>query len=165
MVTVEYLRMLFAYQQLANTQLLNAAEGLSDVELDLHPIAAHDSIRETCVHLFSAEWMWCNRLNGVSPTAMLDPADFPSLESIRVRWQSETQALQQFIDRLSATDIEKPASYVRRGITYATPIWQILVHVAQHSTQHRSELAAMLTILGRSPGELDIIRYLRGEWE
>jgi uncharacterized damage-inducible protein DinB len=164
MVTVEYLRTLFAYHGKANTRLLNVADGLSDAELDQHPIAAHGSLRETFVHTISAEWMWRNRLSGVSPAAMLNPADFPSLESIRVRWQSETAAMQQLIDGLSATDIEAPMSYTRRGTTYSTPVWQILVQVANHGTQHRSELAAMLTILGRSPGELDFIRYLRGEW-
>ena len=40
------------------------------------------------------------------------------------------------------------------------PIWQVLSHVANHGTQHRSEAAEMLTAIGRSPGELDLIFYL-----
>jgi uncharacterized damage-inducible protein DinB len=39
------------------------------------------------------------------------------------------------------------------------PVWQMLVHVMNHGTQHRSEAAAVLTAEGRSPGELDIINY------
>lgn len=164
MVTVAYVQTLFEYHKKADQRIFAAAEGLTDAQLDQRPIAAHSSLRETFVHSISATWMWHNRLSGVSPTAMLDPAEFPSLQSIRVRWLAETAALQQFIDRLSAADIEKPVTYVRRGTSYTTLLWQILMHVDHHSTQHRSELAAMLTVLGRSPGELDIISHFRGEW-
>jgi uncharacterized damage-inducible protein DinB len=39
------------------------------------------------------------------------------------------------------------------------PVWQMLVHVVNHGTQHRAEVAALLTAEGRSPGELDLINY------
>jgi uncharacterized damage-inducible protein DinB len=39
------------------------------------------------------------------------------------------------------------------------PVWQMLVHVVNHGTQHRSEAAALLSAEGRSPGELDMINY------
>ena len=40
------------------------------------------------------------------------------------------------------------------------PLWQQLAHLANHSTQHRSEVAEMLTQMGRSPGDLDLMQYL-----
>ena len=44
---------------------------------------------------------------------------------------------------------------------YVTPLWQVLLHLANHGTQHRSEVAAELTRAGRSPGNLDYIVYIR----
>ena len=38
-------------------------------------------------------------------------------------------------------------------------LWQTMVHVVNHGTQHRSEAAVLLTIMGRSPGDLDLIDF------
>jgi uncharacterized damage-inducible protein DinB len=36
----------------------------------------------------------------------------------------------------------------------------MMLHVANHGTQHRSEVAAMLTGFDQSPGSLDLLDYL-----
>jgi len=35
--------------------------------------------------------------------------------------------------------------------------WAMLLHVINHSTQHRSKVAMMLTKLGHSPGDMEIL--------
>ena len=47
-------------------------------------------------------------------------------------------------------------AYVHDGVA----IWQMLLHLLNHGTQHRSEAALLLTQVGRSPGDLDLIDYL-----
>ncbi|MER3418993.1 MAG: hypothetical protein C4290_00025, partial [Chloroflexota bacterium] len=39
-------------------------------------------------------------------------------------------------------------------------LWQLLLHQANHATQHRSEVAYLLTQMGHSPGDLDLLAYL-----
>jgi uncharacterized damage-inducible protein DinB len=41
-------------------------------------------------------------------------------------------------------------------------MWQLLAHVMNHGTQHRSEAAALLTEAGRSPGDLDMMDFAEG---
>jgi uncharacterized damage-inducible protein DinB len=48
-----------------------------------------------------------------------------------------------------------------RGNEFRQPLWQILTLVYSHAIQHRSEAAEALTLVGRSPGNLDLMVYIR----
>jgi uncharacterized damage-inducible protein DinB len=37
----------------------------------------------------------------------------------------------------------------------------MLAHLFNHTTQHRAEVALAVSALGRSPGDLDLVVYLR----
>ena len=47
----------------------------------------------------------------------------------------------------------------RQVLGDGVPMWQMLAHVVNHGTQHRSEAAVILTDAGRSPGDLDMIFF------
>ena len=47
-----------------------------------------------------------------------------------------------------------------KGVTHSLPLGQMLLHVVNHGTQHRSEVAMLLTELGHSPGDLDFHLFL-----
>jgi len=48
-----------------------------------------------------------------------------------------------------------------QGQPYQNTLWHLLVHVVNHGTQHRSEVAMVLTGLGYSPGDLNMLIYFR----
>ena len=75
----------------------------------------------------------------------------PSLAELRDRWEQEWHDFDAFLDGID----DALLAYVHEGIA----VWQMLVHVVNHGTQHRSEAAALLTAAGRSPGELDMINF------
>jgi uncharacterized damage-inducible protein DinB len=46
-----------------------------------------------------------------------------------------------------------------RGQPFALPRWQVMLHGANHSTHHRSEVAAMLSELGYEPASTDLLEF------
>jgi uncharacterized damage-inducible protein DinB len=63
---------------------------------------------------------------------------------------------------LSDADVNREiTTRLRDGRVFRLPLWQMMLHVANHGTQHRSEVAAILTVFGQSPGDLDALVYFR----
>lgn len=153
---------LFDYNYWANTRILHAAEQISAEQFNAPTSYSYGSLRGTLVHTLSAEWIWRSRWQGVSPTAMLDPADFPTLAALRERWDVEEQQMRTFLATLHDADLSQIVAYATTsGKPMAQPLWQLLMHVLLHGMQHHSEMAAMLTDYGHSPGDIDFIVFLR----
>ncbi|HZR40092.1 MAG TPA: DinB family protein [Ktedonobacteraceae bacterium] len=166
---LDYIRTLYGYNDWANQQILRTAEQLGEDQLNAGMHKGHPSIRVTLVHMLSAEWIWRMRWQGVSPEAMLSPQDFLTLQQIRRRWQQEEQQMHAFLATLHEDDLTRVVHYTstragRHGESYERPLWKLMGHLVTHSTQHRSEIALMLTELGYSPGDVDMIEfYIRND--
>jgi len=70
--------------------------------------------------------------------------------------------MRAFLNKLTDSDLTETVSYVSAVTNkrYTVALWPMMSHVANHGTQHRSEVALALTQLGLSPGDLDLIVYL-----
>ena len=92
--------------------------------------------------------------------AGLDAADYPDLAAVQAIWSDVQRQTWAFIDGLNETDMEREftSTIPWTGQTVTLLLWQMMTHVANHGTQHRSEAAAMLTAFDRSPGYLDLIQ-------
>lgn len=164
MATREFIHCLFDYHYWANARLLSTAANLTPEQLTLKVLPHHNSVRGTFVHTLSAEWIWLERWHGTSPASGLREEDFPTLDAIRARWQIEQARLRVFLDAQRDEDLLRVVSYTNlKGQVFAFPLWQLMAHVVNHGTQHRSEIAAMLTELGHSPGDMDLVRFYP-EW-
>lgn len=80
---------------------------------------------------------------------------------IRARWDEIERTTRAYVTDLSSEDPDRIVTYVSSsGKTWSYPLWQQLLHQVNHGTQHRSEVAALLTRYGRSPGELDLLVFI-----
>ena len=156
-----FLNWAYEYHYWANARILRTAANLSEAQFNATVLPNHNSLRGTLVHTLGAEWIWLSRWRGTSPAAGLRTEDFPTLDVIRERWHQEEQAMRAFLAAQSDDDLQRIASYTNlKGKAFAYPLWQLMAHVVNHGTQHRSEAAAMLTELGHSPGDMDMTVFM-----
>ncbi len=93
---------------------------------------------------------------------MISEEEFPSLASLRARWQAEEKAMREYLAGLQSDDLVTRIGYTTTiGMPFETTLWHILAHVVNHGTQYRSEAGVLLTQLGHSPGDLDLIAFIR----
>jgi uncharacterized damage-inducible protein DinB len=162
----EVLRAHYDYGRWATARVLDASERLTSEQLNAPGIAGHGSIRETLVHMIDTQESWISWLDGSRSAAdamasAVDPDSLPDVAAVRARWDACQAQAEALVGRLSdaamAADwpLEPPG---REPIP--TVLWQLLLHVSNHGVQHRSDIAAMLTEHGQSPGNLDLLFYL-----
>ena len=152
---------LYGYNRWANVKILDAAARLTPEQFTAPAPFPHGGLRGTLVHALFAEWIWRKRWEGTSPTSRLKPEDFPTVQSLQNRWQEEEMQLMNFVESVSDDRLSGTFSYTSTvGQPFTRLLWQAMAHVVNHGTQHRAEAAAMLTDLGHSPGDLDMIYFL-----
>jgi uncharacterized damage-inducible protein DinB len=157
------IQLLYRYNQWTTTKILNAASNVTQEQFLAPASFPHGGLRGTLVHALFAEWIWRNRWEGTSPNYRLKPEDFPTFESLRTRWAEEEKLLMAFVDGLTDERLNSKFSYKStEGKPYERILWQAMVHLVNHGTQHKTEAAALLTDLGRSPGDIDLIGFLPG---
>ena len=154
--------LLYDYNYSANQRILAQAGRLDPAQLELVLLEGLGSVRAILTHALGAERLWLRRWRGDAPVGMLRPDETPSLAALAELWRDEERQMRDFLAGLRDGDLERVIAYTNlRGEPFAERLGPMLLHVVNHATQHRSEVAALLTALGQSPGELDLINYLR----
>ena len=155
--------LLYDYNDWANKRILDAAAALSDADFLARRNLVWGSVRSTLAHAWGAEWIWRQRCQfGAAPTTLPAADDFPTLAALRARWDEEEAAMRAYLSGLDNEQLNGQFSYrTTGGKLYSAVLWQILAHIVNHGTQHRAEVAQTLTDLGHSPGDVDLIVYLR----
>lgn len=153
---------LYDYNYWATKRIWEQVEQLSEDALTCQRTLSWKSIRGTLVHMLSAEYGWRQRCQYHNSPLALPESDFPTLGILNAHWSEEEAAMRAYLHSLNDGDLQSMIDYrTNAGIQYSTALWQILTHVVMHGMQHRAELAHILSELGHSPGDIDLIIYLR----
>ena len=83
------------------------------------------------------------------------------LGALRARWEDEDRLMLEYVQGLTAADLEGDVTYKWPQARPRTmPLWQILMHIYTHGVHHRSEIGRHLATLGESPGDLDFLKFV-----
>jgi uncharacterized damage-inducible protein DinB len=77
------------------------------------------------------------------------------MAAVRAAWAPIRATQRAYVAGLDHAALAEPIRWERPGGDVLIPRWQVVFHCANHAMQHRSEIAMMLTDLGRSPGDMD----------
>lgn len=145
------IRYLFAYDRWATRRILGMIDGLDAATWGATGVVGDRGLGAILVHQLGAHQRWRNGLaeTGLMPRPEHEPLPKPG--AVARAWADEWDALDGWLATLTDVWLQRTDEGV--------PFWQMLVHVVNHGTQHRSEVAAILTDAGRSPGDLDMIFF------
>lgn len=151
---------LYGYNCWANHRSLAAAGKLA-AEAFHRPMGnSFSSLRDTLAHILGAEWIWLERWLGRFPTALLDPGDFPTVQSLESRWKTVEQDQTRFTQSLTPQRLNESLAYLNRsGQRFSYPLWQQMVHVVNHSSYHRGQVTTLLRQLGAEAVSTDCLAY------
>ena len=158
---VEDIKLYYRYNEWANQRILDAAESLSAEQLTASNELGWGSLLGALTHVLDAEYGWFSLLFGREDEGIIDPKQFADIAALRARWRQQGETTRQCLDSLQDEDMYRVHASERGGKTYRWVLWQALVHVVNHGTQHRAECAAILTGIGCSPGDMDFTLFLR----
>lgn len=155
------IHVLYEYNRWANARILGAAAKISEAQFLAPGEFGHGGLRGTLVHTLFAEWIWRLRWQGAAPNVRWKPQDFPTIAHLKTRWLEEEMKLMEFVDGLTEKRLKAEFDYIStEGRAHRRVVWEAMAHLVNHGTQHRSEAAAMLTAMGQSPGDIDLIVFL-----
>ena len=146
---------LFTYLYWIRDRVLTAAELAGPDALLATRRGASRDLRATLVHELDVESGWRARLSG-SEEVDLDPADFPTLDSIAEHWQRDEAEMQRWLASLTDDALAAPPP---RETDQSCPLWYNLVHVVSHGIEELEEAVVLLGESGRAPQNLGFLDF------
>ena len=120
---------------------------------------SHGSVRDQIVHLLDVDDVWFSVLQSLEPLEPIPPAVGDDRTVIRAHWDRVEQRMRYYLealrdDMLFAKPIKEPEE--DRNLI----VWQVLLHVVNHGTDHRAQLLRLLNDLGVKTTAQDYIFYV-----
>jgi uncharacterized damage-inducible protein DinB len=152
-------RHFYNYHFAENRRIWDYAAHLSPDQFTQPVVYSHGSVRDQIVHLMSADEGWFCELRGAEFPEPFPPADGDDRKLIRAHWDSIEQDMRDYLanlrdEMLFTTPIKEPDE------DKDLIVWQVLLHVANHGTDHRAQLLRVLYDLGVKTASQDYIFHV-----
>jgi len=155
MSTVNMIQTLIEYHTTTTRRVWDSIEKLTDEQFLQDDAYSRGSIRNLMVHLASTDRRWLAGLKNLPDTGHLDFKDYPTRASGRAIFESVAKDLMDYVPSLTEAELE--------GIPAGMPTTRsmVLLHLANHGTDHRATVLERLIAIGAPTFEQDFIFWLR----
>ena len=146
LISVNIIRCLFAYHRWAMERVWNFAAVLTDEAFRQPLDYSVGSIQQQLVHILNAERYWLRRMGAPAVPSLVDMESYsqPKLKAIadeQEQWKRDWLAGLDDAAMARWHSFHHPDSKAR--LSWAK--WQVLLHVLNHSTEHRAQILAQLS--------------------
>jgi uncharacterized damage-inducible protein DinB len=157
------IRTMYGYSYWAFDKVWECVLQLSDEQFTEELDYSRGSIRNQVMHMMSATRRWIIRLNGGEMVPHLALEDFSTRAATKAKWDELRVEVLDYVNNLSEADLDGVVHWQLpdRGMDAENTRWEILLHVANHATDHRAQILAMLNQhFGIQTPEQDMLFYL-----
>ena len=159
-MTVNDLETLYDYTYWANKRLFEVISRLTPEQFTQPVAVSYGSVKNTMVHILSAEWGWLDLCGGTKRGPALKSSDYPTAASLIDHWTQVERWVRTFLASLRDEDLSHAIEFsFGNGPKYAMPLGELMHHAAIHGVHHRGQVALLLRSLGCAPGDVDILFY------
>jgi uncharacterized damage-inducible protein DinB len=146
-VTLDDVRTLVDYHYWARNRMFEALAHLTSDQFTQNLFNSFPSIRDTVVHLYTADWGWHLLWQGQPLTEPPAADSFSDLASVQGVWQDQERKVRVFVENLADQDL--------------SGFWWRLLHLVNHASYHRGQVTTMLRQLNVDvPKSQDMIVFL-----
>jgi uncharacterized damage-inducible protein DinB len=159
-VNADAFRHLYAYHFTINRKIWDQCiVPLTDEQFRRKVEYSVGSIRNQVVHMLNIDDRWFSGLRGEPVPGFLNPVHYARRAVIRQMWDDVEAKMRDYLDTL------------RDDMLFAQPfqaegdpmmLWQVLIHVANHGTDHRAQLLFLLNEVGVKTFAQDYFYFVKG---
>ena len=156
MQNLEIIQTMIDYNYTLHHRLWQSIMTLSDEQFVADIPYSHGSIRNHMVHLARVDVSWLRGLKGdaTARSYRLNPEDYPTRTSVREVCDSAEQEVRDYL----ATLDDNVLASTPQGMPL--PVWQTLLHLVNHGTDHRGQVLRALHDFGAVTFDQDLAFYL-----
>lgn len=146
----DWLERLLGHMEWANGRALEAVRGTGEERsLDL------------MAHVLATERVWMARIR-TGDSSGLEIWPSLSVEECQRLMRRNLGTYRSFADSVSEEGLRRDVAYRNSsGTRFETPVGEILLHVSQHGSYHRGQIARELREAGEEPVNTDFIQFVR----
>lgn len=155
---------LLEYSDWANVQVLSAAAGLSDEQLDrpLEIGPGPGTLRRVLMHTWAGEDTWLRRWRGEVEAEWPKEGERLSIAQVRERFEATRLQRAAFVGTLDEAALAREQTYRdSRGGLFRATLGDMLVQGIVHSVHHRAQATNAIRRLGGAAPEMDYMMHFR----
>lgn len=162
------IQLLYEYDRWANARVFQSLAALSPEQFTRDLGGSFPSVRDTMLHIISAEWIWLTYWKATTQDAaflaelrkrretLFAASSFPDLGAVRRKWKEVESEQIDFVNKVTNESLEKLLPARDKLIS----LGHLMQHLANHSTYHRGQISLMMRQLQAEPIATDFHAFL-----